>query len=335
MNILVIGGTRFVGRHIVEKALANGHKVTLFNRGQTDPVVFPRVEKLVGDRDGDIQELEGRTWDCVIDTCGYVPRIVKQSVDLLKNSINLYVFISTVSVYEEKGMLILPEEARLKTIEDETVEEINEDTYGALKVLCEHEVLAAYPNRALIIRPGLIIGPHDYTDRFTYWPRRMTQDGPMLVPDLANQPVQFIDARDLAAFLINLIEKNRTGIFNATGPDDKLHLGDFFEQCRDICGGKAEFVMVSDKFLQKRDDIKPFRDIPLWLSAKNEPYGDMRVDISRAIDAGLTFTSLKKTILDTLAWDETRPEEEKYMCGLKPEREREILDAWFEERAGE
>lgn len=335
MNILIIGGTKFVGRHIAEKTIANGHSITLFNRGETNPDILPKAVKLVGDRDGNMKALEGRTWDCVIDTCGYFPRIVRQSANLLKDAVGMYMFISTISVYEDEGKMSLPEDGELKTIEDKTVEEIREDTYGALKVLCEQAILDAYGDRALIVRPGLIVGPYDPTDRFTYWIRHMKQAGPMLVPDVPDQPVQYIDGRDLAKFVIKLIENNVSGVYNATGPKEKLTLGKFLKLSCEITNGVAEFVNVPDAFLRELDDVEPFRDIPFWMSTEHEPYGMMQADLRKAIDAGLTFTSLERTIADTLAWDATRPEEDKYFCGLKPERERELLELWAKEQAQE
>lgn len=333
MNILVIGGTQFVGLHMARQALANGHHVTLFNRGETNPDILPEAEKLTGDRDGNLGALEGRTWDRVIDACGYVPRIVKQSVDLLEGAVGQYVFISTISVYNDEGKNALPEDSELLTMEDESVEDIDGETYGPLKVLCEKTVLNAFGDAALIVRPGLIVGPDDYTDRFTYWPRRMKQGGRMLVPDVPDQPVQYIDARDLAAFTIGLTEKKQGGIYNAVGPEEEETLGTFLRRCKDITSSEAEFVPVADEFLRGQEDIKPFNTIPMWLSADKKPYGMMRADNARAIAAGLTLRPLEEIIADTLTWDAARPEKDKYYCGLKPERERELLDLWAREQA--
>ncbi len=332
MKILMIGGTRFVGRHIADKALANGHTVTLFTRGETNPDVFPEAEKLTGDRDGKLDALKGRSWDCVIDTCGYFPRVVKQSAELLKDSVGQYIFISSVSVYNEEGKETLPEDSELRTIEDETFEEITEESYGALKVLCEKVVIDTYGNKSLIIRPGLIVGPEDYTDRFLYWPRRQKQGGTMLVPNLLNQPVQYIDGRDLAAFTIKLAEEKQTGIFNAAGPKDEISFGELLSRCKDISCGNAEYEMVADKFLQDQDDIVPFRDIPMWMSEKEKPYGMMRAENKKAIAAGMTFLPLDTIVTDMLAWDATRAEGDKYLCGMKPEKEQRLLELWEKEK---
>jgi 2'-hydroxyisoflavone reductase len=332
VKILVIGGTRFVGRQIAERALENGHEVTLFNRGETNAGVFPQAEKLTGDRDGKLDALLGRTWDCVIDTCGYFPRVVKQSIDLLKDAVGQYIFISSVSVYNEEGKATLREDSELRTIEDETIEEINEETYGALKVLCENAVIDAYKEKSLIIRPGLIVGPHDYTDRFFYWVRRIQQGGRMLVPDLPDQPVQFIDGRDLAAFTIALAEKKQSGIYNAVGPEYEMSFGEYLDRCQEICGCEIEYERVSDNFLKDQDDLTPFRDIPMWMSEAEKPYGMMRADNTKAIAAGLTFLPFETIVSDMLKWEETRSDEDKYLCGLRPEKENELLALWDKEK---
>ncbi len=316
-----------MGLHTVKKALANGHNVTLFNRGETNPDIFPELEKLTGDRDGKLDALKGRKWDCVVDTCGYFPRIVKQSAELLKDAVGQYIFISTISVYNEEGVETLDEGSELLTIEDETIEEINGETYGPLKVLCEKAIVDVYKDRALIIRPGLIIGPDDPTDRFTHWPRRMSEGGKVLCPDLPDQPTQFIDVRDLADFTIKMAEKKAAGIYNATGPDYEILLNDFFTTCHKLCGEKADLIWVADKFLQKQD-VAPYMDIPLWVSGDTKPYTIMRTDCRRAISQGLKFRPLEETIGDTMAWHKTRPEEIDYRCGLKPDKEKEIIAKW-------
>src|SRR5512136_1410936 len=219
MNLLIIGGTRFVGRHLVEYALARGHTLTLFNRGQSNPDLFPRVEQLHGDRAADLSLLQDRSWDAVIDTCGYVPRIVRLSAQTLAGRTDRYVFISTVSVYAQDNPRGMDENAPLAALKDETIEEITSETYGGLKALCEKAVEAVYPNRALIIRPGLIVGPYDPTDRFTYWPWRTAQGGEVLAPGNPDQPQQIIDARDMARWIVQMVEAKRTGVFNAVGAD--------------------------------------------------------------------------------------------------------------------
>lgn len=219
MDILIIGGTRFVGRALVDVAQARGHTVTLFNRGKTNPDVYPNVETIVGDRETDLDKLEGHTWDAVIDTCGYVPRIVKLSAEALKDKAKHYTFISSISVYPVVGAPNRDEESELLTMEDETVEEITNETYGPLKVLCEQAVQDAFPDGTLIIRPGLIVGPHDPTNRFTYWVTRTAKGGDAIAPS-AEQPMQFVDARDLAEFTIKQVEAGVCDVYNVTGPEN-------------------------------------------------------------------------------------------------------------------
>ncbi len=219
MRILILGGTVFVGRHLVEAALARGHEVTLFNRGQHGPDLYPGVEKLRGDRDGGLDALRGRRWDAAIDTCGYVPRIVRASATLLANAVDHYTFISSVSVYPEAHTRHLDEDSPVGALDDESVEDVTPETYGPLKALCEQAAEGAMSGRALTIRPGLIVGPHDPTDRFTYWPRRVAQGGEVLAPGRPERPVQIIDARDLAAWTLQLVASGARGVYNATGPD--------------------------------------------------------------------------------------------------------------------
>jgi 2'-hydroxyisoflavone reductase len=231
MKILILGGTVFLGRHLAREALARGHRVTLFNRGRTAPNLFPEAQRLFGDRDGDLDALDGHVWDSVIDTCGYVPRIVRQSTLRLSSSANHYTFISSIAVYKNLAQPGLNESAALGELKDSAVEEINGDTYGPLKVLCEQEVTGVFPNRALIVRPGLIVGPHDPTDRFTYWPVRAARGGLILSPRPSQAQVQFIDARDLAEWILNSIEAGKLGEYNATGPDYRLTMSQFLQTC--------------------------------------------------------------------------------------------------------
>lgn len=221
MKILVLGGTRFLGRHIVEAALAGGHDITLFNRGQNNPDLFPEVEKLRGNRDGDLSALQGRQWDAVIDTCGFVPRIVQASAALLADSVRHYTFISSISVYADFSKPAMNENAPVGTMQDESIEEITAETYGPLKALCERTAEKAMPGRVLHIRPGYIVGPFDPTDRFTYWPRRVATGGEMLAPGRPDSQIQFVDVRDLANWIIRMVETNRTGVFNATRCRDR------------------------------------------------------------------------------------------------------------------
>ena len=324
MQLLILGGTQFVGRHLVEAAIARGHAVTLFNRG-THPDLFPDVEQLRGDRDGNLAALQNRHWEAVIDTCGYVPRIVRASAELLAGAVDHYTFISTISVYSGDSPSNLDESSAVGALDDETVEEVTGETYGPLKVLCERAVERAYPDRALIIRPGLIVGPYDPTDRFTYWPVRVAKGGEVLAPGKPDQPVQFIDARDLAAWVIRLVESKRTGVYNAAGPDYRLSLQQMLDECRSAIGSDAHFTWVSESFLLDAG-AAPWSEIPVWVPEAEQNVHT--VNTGKAIAAGLTFRTLAATAQDTLAWAATRPPDLERRAGLKPEREAELLRAW-------
>lgn len=324
MKLLILGGTVFVGRHLVESALQRGHEVTLFNRGQHNADLFPEVEKLRGNRDGDLSALEGRRWDAVIDTCGYVPRVVRDSARLLKDNVGHYTFISSISVYPEDSPPGTNENAPVATMEDETVEEITGETYGPLKALCEQAVEEELPGRTLVIRPGLIVGPYDPTDRFTYWPVRVARGGDTLAPGRPERAIQFIDVRDLAEWNIRMIEGGGTGVFNANGPDYPLTMERFLETCRSVSHSDARFVWLSERFLLD-NGAEPWMELPLWVPEDEYP-GFFAYDCSRAIAAGLTFLPLENTVGDTLAWAQTRPHDHEWRAGMKAEKERELLD---------
>ncbi len=322
MKLLILGGTIFVGRHLVEAALARGHQVTLFNRGQHNPDLYPEVEKLRGDRDGNLTALEGRRWDAVIDTCGYVPRIVRASAELLAGAVDHYTFISSISVYPTEDVHHIDENTPVATMEDESVEEITGETYGPLKALCEQAAAAAVPGRVLNIRPGLIVGPHDPTDRFTYWPQRVARGGDVLAPGRPDAPVQFIDARDLAEWTIDMVEMKQTGLYNTTGPAKPLTMGDFLRACKTTLNSDANFIWAGEAFLLEQQ-VTPFVEMPLWVP---EDAGVLlATDCRKAITAGLTFRPIDETIRDTLAWDQTRPADREWRAGLSPQRERELL----------
>lgn len=326
MKLLILGGTVFVGRHLVEAAQARGHEVTLFNRGRHNADLFPQVEKLHGDRDGDgLDALAGRSWDAVLDTCGYVPRVVRQSAERLSGAVSRYVFISSISVYADTSASGVDENNPLGTMEDETTEEIAGDTYGPLKVLCEQAVQAALPNGALIIRPGFIVGPHDPTDRFTYWPHRVAQGEDVLAPGRADQPVQVIDARDLAEWTIRLVEQGDTGIYNATGPDYTLTLGEILQTCKTVSDSDARFVWAGDEFL-KENQADTFTLLPFYVPQSSDSAGIMGASIAKAVAAGLTFRPLADTVNDTLTWDNARPSDDPRRVGMSRERERELLE---------
>ena len=330
MRILVLGGTVFVGRHLVEAALARGHEVTLFNRGQHNDDLFPGVEKLRGDRDGDgLDALSGRSWDAVLDTCGYVPRVVRQAAERLAGAASLYVFISSISVYADTRVPGMDERSPLGTLTDAATEEIAGDTYGPLKVLCEQEVQAAFPEGALLIRPGFIVGPHDPTDRFTYWPRRVAQGEDVLAPGRPDQPIQVIDARDLAEWTVRMLEQGATGVYNATGPDYPLTLGEVLLTCKSVSGSDARFVWVPDEFL-KENGADTSALLPFYVPEASESNGIMGAGIAKAVAAGLTFRPLADTVNDTLTWDNARPADLPRRVGMDRERERGLLEKYRE-----
>jgi 2'-hydroxyisoflavone reductase len=328
LTVLILGGTGFLGPHLVEAARGRGHVLTLFNRGRTNPHLFPELEKLRGDRDGDLEALEGRRWDAVIDTSGYVPRIVKASADLLAPNVGQYLFVSSISVFADPSVPGLDESGAVATIEDETSEDVRQH-YGALKALCEQAAEAALPGRATNVRPGLIVGPLDPSDRFTYWPVRMARGGEVLCPGDGSDPVQYVDARDLAAWMISLLERRVFGVFNATGPAERLEMRPFLEGCRAGAGSEARLTWVDTDFLAEHS-VAPWGDLPVWVPGQGESAGMSTVDCSKAIGEGLRFRPVDETARDTLAWFETLPEDRRatLRTGLSSEREAEVLAAW-------
>jgi len=330
MNLLILGGTIFLGRHLVESALRRGHTVTLFNRGQHNPELFPQLEKLRGDRANasDLQAISARQWDAVIDTCGFIPRIVHLSALALAGTAAHYTFISSISAYAEPPAPGMDENAPLARLEDETVEEITAQTYGGLKALCEAAVESSLPGQALIIRPGLIVGPHDPSDRFTSWPRRLQRGGEILAPGLPDAAVQIIDARDLADWTITMLEQHGTGVYNATGPASPLSMHSLLETCHQAVGSESSLTWVSDEFLLAQG-VTPFTELPLWLPP--EAAAMQQVSIAKALAAGLTLRPLAATITDTLAWDMTRPADTPRKNGLSAEREAALLELWRNE----
>ncbi|HZM21883.1 MAG TPA: NAD-dependent epimerase/dehydratase family protein [Anaerolineales bacterium] len=331
MNILIIGGTRFLGRHLVDSALARGHNVTLFNRGKSNPDLFLNIETIHGDREYDMDKLAGREWDAVIDTSGYVPRIVRLSAQNLEGSVRHYVFISSISVYATFSKVGIDENDPVGKIEDESFEEITGESYGPLKALCEKAVRDVFgENRALIIRPGLIVGPNDPTDRFTYWPVRVARGGDVLAPEKPDAPVQIVDVRDLSDFIIKLIEENASGIYNATGPDYDLTMGALLDASKQVSKSDARFHWASVEFLAE-NKVEAWSDMPVWLPSSGDEAGISRVDVSKAINAGLKFRPLEETVRNTLEWAKTRSPDHEWRAGLSAEREAEVLAALKEE----
>lgn len=324
MKILILGGTKFLGRHLVDAALAAGHEVTLFNRGKTNPNLFPNIETINGDREHDIEKLAGREWDAVIDVAGYLPRIVRLSAEGLKGSVKRYAYISSISAYAGFSKVGIDESDPVGKLEDESVEEITGETYGPLKALCEKTVQDIYGDRALIVRPGLIVGPYDPTDRFTYWPMRVKRGDDMITPDRPQTPIQVIDVRDLSEFIIKLIEQNASGIYNATGPDYELKMGEFLDLCKLVSGSVAAFHWASREFLAEHK-VEPWSDMPVWIPDTEEDAGFSRINVSKAINAGLKFRPLEETIRDTIDWAQTRPEDHQWRAGLNPDKETILL----------
>jgi 2'-hydroxyisoflavone reductase len=325
MRILLLGGTRFLGRHLVDAALACGHELTLFNRGVTNPGLFPELEQIHGDRATDLDRLAGRDWDAVVDTCGYLPREVRLSAETLASHLGRYVFVSTISVYADGQTGPLDEDAQLARLEDEGIEEVTPTTYGGLKVLCEQAVARVYADRALILRPGLIVGPHDLSDRFTYWPWRIAQGGEVLAPGDPEQGVQVIDARDLADWTIRLVEEAGSGILHAVGPERPWSMTEVLAACLAAGDAAASLSWVDEDFLLGAG-LKPWTELPLWVPAAEA--GSLLVDIHRALAAGLIFRPLQDTVRDTLAWARTRPPEHALRAGITREREAQVLRDW-------
>lgn len=322
MRILMLGGTKFVGRHLVETALSRGHDLTLFHRGQTNRDLFPQVESILGDRDGGLGALDGGTWDCVIDTCGYVPRLVSASASYLAGLAVHYTFISSLSVYTDFGAPNQDETAPVGTMSDPTVEQITAETYGPLKVLCEEAAEREFPGAVLQVRAGVIVGPYDPTDRFTHWVDRVARGGEVLAPDRPDHLVQFIDARDLASWILDRLEVQTAGIFNVTGPNQPLTMGTMLETCRSAAGSDANFVWADDAFLQA-EQVKPWSDLPLYLPGPGESF-----DCGRAKSLGLVTRPLDQTVRDTLAWCSARPSTHEWRAGLRTEREQALLEKW-------
>jgi 2'-hydroxyisoflavone reductase len=328
MKIVILGGTAFLGPQIVEAAQARGHVLTLFNRGKTNPGLFPDIEKLRGDRNGDLKSLEGRSWDAVVDTSGFVPRLVTMSASLLAPSVKQYVFISTVSVFTEGIKPGTAEDGSVATMPDETSEDVSK-YYGALKALCEKAADKAMSGRAWNVRPGLIVGPGDRTDRFTYWPVHLARGGEVLAPGDGNDPVQYIDVRDLAEFVIAGVERNATGTVNALGPAKKLTMKAFLDGVRKGVGSSAKLTWVSAEFLDKHE-VKPWSDLPVWVPSNHGEEGFTQISNAKAVAAGLTFRPVATTARDTLAWYKTLPEDRrgKLLAGITFDKEKELLTAW-------
>ena len=310
MRLLILGGTRFVGRHVADAALQAGHDVTLFTRGMTNPGLFAEAEHLRGDRDGDLGALARRAWDVVIDPSGYVPRVVAASAQAI--DAEHYVFISSISVYARMPEIGTREDAAVARVPGDC-ENVAEH-YGGLKALCEQVVAERFPDRHLNLRAGLIVGPHDYTGRFTYWARRTALPGPVLAPAPADRPVQLIDVRDLADWIVRAAQERVTGTMNAVG--EPFEFGRILEGA-DVTWAPPEWLL--------QQGVEPWSELPVWLGTDPEFRGFLAADTSRARAAGLQARPLAETIGDTRAWAQDRPFPGD--AGLTPARERELLDA--------
>ena len=318
MKLLVLGGTQFVGRAVAEAALAAGDDVTLFHRGKTNPGLFPEAEHVLGDRDGGLGALDGRDWDACIDVSGYVPRLVGDAARALHDRVPRYVYVSTVSVYAD---LSVPrdEDGPLATLEDETTEEIDGDTYGGLKALGEQAARGVYGDQATVVRPGFVIGPYDHTGRFPWWAHRAARGGEMIVPASLARAFQAIDTRDLADFLLLRARSPLTGVFNATGPVPPVTMLDLVEAAASASDAELNVEVVDDAFLTAEGiekELPLWADDPLWVAWA-------QVDVSKAIGAGLRFRPIDETVAATLAHTTVVPG-----IGLEPEREAELLAAW-------
>lgn len=298
MRLLILGGTLFLGRHLAREALARGHDLTLFNRGHTAPELFPETERLRGDRDGDLDALRGREWDAVIDTSGYDPRVVGESAVLLATAAGHCTFVSSISAY---GTFPAPGMDEDRPTARDAFEDVSEG-YGARKAACERVVADGFPGRSCVVRAGLLVGPHDPTQRFSRWVRDLAAGGPVRAPADRDQPVQLIDARDLAAWMVDGAEQGRAGTFNATGPAEPLTLGETLERVRDATGGGAELEWV-DSGVLLAEGLEPWDDVPLWLDLPRHPElrGFMAIDLARALAAGLSLRPLEETVRDLLA----------------------------------
>lgn len=323
MKILVLGGTRFLGRALVLAALGRGHDVTVLNRGITAPGQFPGVPRLVADRTGDLAVLAGGRWDAVIDVAGYDPDVVCRSAQALAGAVGTYVFISTVSVYVDHSGVHREDEPVLELAEDLDSADLDPGTaYGARKAAAERVVTRLHPEH-LIVRPGMIVGPGDGTDRFAYWPRRIARGGRVLAPGDPADPVQVIDVRDLATFVVHAVERGRVGVFNATG--ETLSMGALLEACvQAVPAAQASLAWVSTPRLLAAG-VDMWMGVPMWIAAPGWE-GANRVDTTRARSAGLVTRPLVATLRDTLAWDRARGGPEAGREGLTRERERELLD---------
>jgi 2'-hydroxyisoflavone reductase len=340
LRLLILGGTGFTGPFQVRYAVARGHAVTVFNRGTRDVDLPDGVEHLVGDRNDNLTALEGREWDVVIDNPTMLPNWVRLSGTLLKDACNQYIFISTISVYADNSQPGMDETTPVLEYAGEkdpftlTLQE-GGPHYGAIKALSEREAAYWFPGRATIIRPGLIVGPRDETDRFSYWPVRIDRGGEVLAPGTPNDPTQIIDARDLAEWTIRMAESGETGVFNATGPQRPRPIGDMLNGIKQAIGSNATFTWVDQEFLQQQQ-VRGWQEMPVWVPLRDENRAFMQVSVEKAIANGLTYRPFDTTVRDTLEWCKSRPAERQanLRSGIDPDKEKQVLAAWHAAKRG-
>jgi len=343
MKLLILGGTRFLGRHVVAAARARGHEVTVFNRGNHSTGDLGPVESIRGDRHTELHKLEGRRWDAVVDTSGHLPRAVRAAAEILSDEVEQYIFISTQNVYRDVSVPGIDETYPLRTLTSEQLDRANAidtsgqpsygELYGGLKALCEQAAEDVMPGRVLILRPGLIVGPYDYTDRFTYWLVRVARGGEVLAPGRPDRFIQFIDVRDLAEWTIRMIERKATGAYNTHGIPNTLTMQHLLEACKSVTGSDAQFTWTTEEFLLQ-EKIAAWTELPLWLPEDAAPHlqGFMFISPDKAIAAGLTFRPLSETISDTLKWFQTNRADE-LSAGLDFYKERALLYKWHDFRS--
>lgn len=334
MRLLILGGTGFIGPHQVEYAVRRGHHVSVFNRGRTDADLPAGVEQLIGDRNDDLEALRGRKWDVVIDNPTTLPVWVRDAASLLAGHAEQYIFVSTISVYSDNSQPGMDESGPLLEYTGadpmaETMESFSRNLpqlYGPLKAVSEREAERWFPGRTTIVRPGLIAGPGDQTDRFTYWPVRMARGGDVLAPGAPTDPVQFIDARDLAEWMVRLAEERTIGTFNATGPVPPLTMGGMLEAMRSLANRPVDLRWASADFLAEHG-VQPWSQMPTWVPSTGETAGFARIDVGRAVAAGLTFRPVAETARDTLQWFRTLPAERQanLRAGISAGREADLL----------
>lgn len=340
MKVLILGGTRFLGKALVKEGLTRGHEITLFNRGKNKGA-FPEVEQLIGDRDGDVSSLRNRRWDAVMDTCGFVPQQIKKIAAALGDTMEHYTYVSSISVYKDWVPHKITEDYHLQLMSPSQLRAVEEgavslyEHYGALKALCEEEAETHWPGRVLKVRAGLLVGAFDYTDRLPYWVQRVAQGGKVLVPGSSDRLVQLIDVSDIAKWVFDMAEKGNGGTFNVTGPSEPLTMEELLNTCKGAANSDCEWVWTDESFLLERG-VQPWTEMPLWvpehfpLEGEAEPWkGASSISIEKAVKAGLTFRPLRETIEEVHNWLRTR-QDVILKAGISREREQELVKAWFQ-----